>query len=886
MKKFRCDMRGAVTIIVSMMLIPALLLSGTAVDLARIHAAKSAAQNANQLAANTVLSQYDALLKDLYGLFGVAEYDPILAGMINDYIQVAILGQKPGDDWIETGLGTFQMFEGSTVSAEVAPAGDYHLGNRDVLRRQIEEYMKFRGPVILVEQLLKSFETHGSSVKSSYEAIEQQEIVGDLMVEFVGMYVDLYDAIVAADRCREIYGNPNLFAGIGRITRSLRIIKETFIALEKVYEDWIKVCEEIETVTEQLESERENDPQDTELIAELQENLSALQSQKASLESSYDEKREHIEVLAVGGNPVGIEKMIENVKADAIEFKKNFQKVVDIATSIDGKREEIRKEIADLQQKINDPDCDPTLKEEMKAIIDECSELLNQFPNIEKLAKTYQTAGNNYIDKEFIPMLEKIKYRDDKNESKGTLSISELGEIATNSSFGLKEDPRAADSKVALYGGFAEVGYSVPEGFKKFAAFGGDHKSLYDHLDEMAKKSNDFEPESIDGLEDKSGAKDAGKRQRNIIQQLKKLAEDAKDKLTNDPLGAEKIVDSTVSNPAARSFNMNNGVIDMLNDPAGAIQDMADYALVLTYATGMFSNYTTGKPAELNGSEGVKKTPLVEAVTGIPMSPKVNYFYQSEWEYLLIGNKDADKNLKAVSDLIYTIRVVCNMIAVFTIPEVKQTANTIKEVVTLAIPYVGSALGVVLYFATFTAFAAAESVIDLADLRGGCKVPLIKNKSNWICRPEGIVNRMKTFGKDGDISVESADEHGKEKGITYEQYMLSFFIVDAMVYGKSIDTLVERMGNLIEWNVVNYDAKANAKNMDDKGNVKTAQAITAMSTALAEEECFRLSKMRTDFDVTTVIDLRLMFLTMPMFQKQGSPFTNEYQVTETDYRGY
>ncbi|MDR1131009.1 MAG: pilus assembly protein TadG-related protein, partial [Oscillospiraceae bacterium] len=63
MKKFGSNTHGAVTIIVSIMLIPALLLSGTSVDLARIHTAKSIAHNANQLAANAVLTQYNALLK-------------------------------------------------------------------------------------------------------------------------------------------------------------------------------------------------------------------------------------------------------------------------------------------------------------------------------------------------------------------------------------------------------------------------------------------------------------------------------------------------------------------------------------------------------------------------------------------------------------------------------------------------------------------------------------------------------------------------------------------------------------------------------------------------------------------------------------------------------
>jgi len=54
--------QGAVTVFVTLLLIPAVLISGTAVDLTRIYTARSIVQDANQLAANSVLSQYNALL--------------------------------------------------------------------------------------------------------------------------------------------------------------------------------------------------------------------------------------------------------------------------------------------------------------------------------------------------------------------------------------------------------------------------------------------------------------------------------------------------------------------------------------------------------------------------------------------------------------------------------------------------------------------------------------------------------------------------------------------------------------------------------------------------------------------------------------------------------
>jgi hypothetical protein len=116
--------------------------------------------------------------------------------------------------------------------------------------------------------------------------------------------------------------------------------------------------------------------------------------------------------------------------------------------------------------------------------------------------------------------------------------------------------------------------------------------------------------------------------------------------------------------------------------------------------------------------------------------------------------------------------------------------------------------------------------------------------------------------------------------------MLVFFIVRSALHKDSIGTLTDRTGNLIEWNVINYKNKACADNIGGDGNVNTDAAVSAMSAAFGDDNCFRLAKRHTDFDLTTTIDLRLLFLTMPMFTRQGSPFSGTLQITATDMRGY
>jgi hypothetical protein len=73
--------------------------------------------------------------------------------------------------------------------------------------------------------------------------------------------------------------------------------------------------------------------------------------------------------------------------------------------------------------------------------------------------------------------------------------------------------------------------------------------------------------------------------------------------------------------------------------------------------------------------------------------------------------------------------------------------------------------------------------------------------------------------------------------------------------------------------------------------VNTDKAVNVMKAAFEDENCFRMERRLTDFDATADIDLRLVFLTLPLFQgerrRQGqAPFSNMFPITVTDSRGY
>ena len=115
MNKFWRNCRGAVTVMVTLLLIPAVLVTGTGVDLARIYAARSVVQDANQLAANSVLASYDALLQDLYGLFGFMQDNAEIAGMVKTQIELAIKGQDGAGGPLARDEMGFKLFDGADL---------------------------------------------------------------------------------------------------------------------------------------------------------------------------------------------------------------------------------------------------------------------------------------------------------------------------------------------------------------------------------------------------------------------------------------------------------------------------------------------------------------------------------------------------------------------------------------------------------------------------------------------------------------------------------------------------------------------------------------------------------------------------------------------------
>ena len=871
MRKFWKNTKGAVTVFVTLLLIPAVLISGTAVDLARILTSRSVLQDANQLAANSVLTQYNALLYDLYGLFGVAEDDPILGKLLDDYIRVSVFGESAQDKT----LGTLQLFYGSDLSLkETDFAADMDLENEAVLRRQIEEYMKFRGPVIIVKEVLEALDSN--KIQADKEVIESKAEVDSEIIALTDKYKELYEAIVASDKCILPIGG--ISGGhFGTISSHMKLINAQFKELKECYETW-------ESIDPEEDAEMKADY--AAKYAAILENISAYAT-GGSRGSNWSNGR----WATKSSGATGINSLIEGAKQTAINFKPKFDAVVDIARELDAMHGELSRKIEVLENKLNSSDCSEELKAGLTqkygtppmSIIERYKEIL-KWDNIEAMGKAYRDGGYNYIDNVFLPMLDDIRYRNSNSPGAASLSLDELTNIASNPAFALSESVSAASSRVAIFADFPEnsVTISMPDGFKKFAEYPGENNAFFGVLKAMANQPQLDPVKLYDEQEDAEGS-NAEEKQRNIIDALLKLVESAYLGLTNNPLGAKYLNDPDTPAPEKLGIldilklipkALSEPFISVIGDPAGALAKTGDYLLLLTYSTSSFSNYATARPESIGKTKDeLSGIELPKSVTGAPLSPKVNYFFQSEWEYLYHGSQNAGANLSSVTRLLFLVRLICNYITVFSVNEVTLIVNSIQVSFAWAPP-----LGIFLGELARAAFAAAEALIDVAALRSGHKVPFLKNPSagEWVCSPSGVftaISKATAGAAVGDAALKN------EKGLTYSNYMLFFFLTKAIFYfgaeGSAAAELAKRTGDLIEWNMINYEKKVNAD--EEK-----------MAEALTDEKRFKLQKMKTGFSLTSTANMHMLFLSLPFALRgiSGVIPPETMPLSATDYRGY
>lgn len=189
---------GAVSIFLIIVLVPILMVSSIFVDMSRIKLAGAMAESAGDLTLNTALTNYDAVLKNMYGLFATSQNMDELFLNLEDYyrqsIEAAGVPEDNVDDYVakvmsflKTSTGTDDLMNITVTDFNAFVPDDGHLGNPAVMKSQIVEFMKYRAPINLGMGLFDAI--------TGMTKLDEQTKLVDNKTEFYGKQQELLNEL-------------------------------------------------------------------------------------------------------------------------------------------------------------------------------------------------------------------------------------------------------------------------------------------------------------------------------------------------------------------------------------------------------------------------------------------------------------------------------------------------------------------------------------------------------------------------------------------------------------------------------------------------------------------------------------------------------------------
>lgn len=158
--KTKDNSRGAVSIFLVIILVPMLTVSSLFVDASKLQLAKGVAESAGDLTLNTALTDYDTMLKDMYGLFATAQDTSELYDLLEDYYRTCITSSGVSNEDADVFVSQIMNELKSTTDEDVSDILNMQLidfsvtkdkertlANPSILKKQIVDFMKYRSPI-------------------------------------------------------------------------------------------------------------------------------------------------------------------------------------------------------------------------------------------------------------------------------------------------------------------------------------------------------------------------------------------------------------------------------------------------------------------------------------------------------------------------------------------------------------------------------------------------------------------------------------------------------------------------------------------------------------------------------------------------------------------
>lgn len=847
---------GSITVYVALLLVPTVFFVGFFSDLARLRIAQSQAVTAADDYAEAVLSYYDNVLKDLYGLYGVtptmldrftdgstdtgylkSQFHPRdgRASAINDENinkVMGALGSVATDaegKLVSVNSSPYYPLQSIDVNLNVSPVsvttlgksggGTANLANQEIFASQLGDFMQYR----IVQQLMRPDNPAGGVIDSLEllthipENMGAVSAMGDLSEATEAFYAAVKSYFDALKVFTDLQVYPEGSGGGSYMNTLLQAHYECSAMWARTinHAKYPDLCDTRDKLQE-LESEYESILDEIENVQ-----LAGEEPTEEQLKRRDDKSRE------VNDKQREFNRLLNEVLQPAIDAKNSFDTIwkgryndiglsnykgavgiLDKAlSSVESTGNALLQKLPDIKARVGADGVDSDIKDELGKQIGDIEKLLNDL--------------GLYRDvRDVIGGAENTQYIADLNAECGTRDTEmEIFIFAvtngTEQTLELYDGAGIYDEALA---GVFDSDYNIRNEHRDFPPeaapnnwvdFRESYNKFYKTLEESFAQYGDQQQAYNE-------RKSKNEQKQKEVEEALNADDDAADNVRDIPgFITQHAAADDATKPLLEKFQITK-ILKSLGDSTSFGDFIGDQAVqtllkfyTIEYGCGMFTDRMTGRPDPETG-ETVEPVSLTE----YDKCKSINYAYGGELEYVLTGRKgdgSAHDNMKDAASRIKMIRMGLNVLSVFRTPELREAINAAAQETGMFAPLVA----VVMY----TLVGGIETAADWNDLKDGKSVLLLKKGVAQFT----AINDMLSFIGLGDITKEATEAGTK---LSYEQYlfiMLLLFTSRDKIFGRTMD-LVELNVNTVE------------QNLDESGTLseeqykfKLADSLTAVN---------------------------------------------------------
>ncbi len=738
-----------------MIMVPIVVITGFMVDVSRLRMYSSQASMAADAYGAAVLSDYDNILKEIYGLYSVSQTREF-SDIADEYKADAKQSFNPNLQGTLDATYTFMPYANADVDFICVAQEGASLSDPDVLTTQISQFMKYRIAQILLENadLLDALDDMDAN-DADMDAIEARENLTDVSDDVMQKIKDYYDCL------KTINDYPSyITAKEDRYNEYANILKD--ITTNSGYHTYYTYKQ---AQRKQQENSEATAGGENPIYTLSNEETALLEAREEDLEDLFEyidnlQSDSTLENARNAANSVGEGKLIDFDTVDGKISELNTK-----ATAAENAVGQLEIVIADYRTKIEACE-NETQKENMRKEIETYNLLIDQKQTFVEIYDAIETTNHDTT-------------KSADNQALYNEKIAVLNGYCDEIKAGTL-DPASVDNWTYTLSGFQWYAFRSDAGYSSF----------YEELE------NGFDAESDDEKKNEYESKKSSLQK--VIDDNSKMADEEPasgtrnisdiEGLTEALQGASKLSETT---DTFWDYMSGGFSLEALGQYGVA---KTDQFMVAAYDFEMFSSRVSGiEPEEKDDEESnaSNSEPYKDyTLTQIEMNKDVNFLYGAEIEYLIGGKTSSKSNLNEVRNTICGVQGGLNLLATFRIREIN---DVIEELSTGLSGFAGPAAPaakIILAGLMRTAVATLLTVDDWNNLKARHSIIMAKDSLTDIS--DSLMETIESVI--GDIGNGNGENNSIR--ISYEQYI---FIL--MMLLTSPDDLLQRTSDLITLNV-------------------------------------------------------------------------------------